>query len=140
MMHLVIGPPMAGKTTYVREHARPGDVTIDYDSLTGVLSPENRNRRSDYPEHINYVTRQTRIAAIDAAWKVVDKTNVFVIHCTPSAAMLNFWRDRGAEIVTIDPGQGTVDARIALEAPWLHKVSAQWYEQRGAERWVPPKW
>lgn len=37
-IHLVIGPPCSGKTTYVREHARVGDLVVDWDALMAALS------------------------------------------------------------------------------------------------------
>lgn len=30
---VVMGPPCSGKTTYVRQNARPGDIIVDFDSL-----------------------------------------------------------------------------------------------------------
>ena len=33
MIHLIVGPPGAGKTTYATEHARPGDQIIDRDQI-----------------------------------------------------------------------------------------------------------
>ncbi len=38
-MILVAGPPAAGKSTWIRDHAKPGDITIDYDTLAQALSP-----------------------------------------------------------------------------------------------------
>ena len=35
---LVCGPPGSGKTTYVREHARPGDLIVDVDALWSAVS------------------------------------------------------------------------------------------------------
>jgi predicted kinase len=32
---LVTGPPCAGKTSYVRQHAQPGDLVLDRDALRG---------------------------------------------------------------------------------------------------------
>lgn len=35
MIRLITGPPASGKSTYVREHSRPGDAIIDLDLLDG---------------------------------------------------------------------------------------------------------
>ena len=32
-LYVVTGPPCGGKSTYVREHAKPGDFVIDLDRL-----------------------------------------------------------------------------------------------------------
>lgn len=32
-VHIVCGPPCAGKSTYVREHAGPDDMVIDWDGI-----------------------------------------------------------------------------------------------------------
>ncbi|WP_165683056.1 AAA family ATPase, partial [Mycobacteroides abscessus] len=38
-LYLVTGPPAAGKSTWVRQHAKHGDITIDYDAIASVLTP-----------------------------------------------------------------------------------------------------
>lgn len=30
---VVTGPPCSGKSTYVRTHARPGDIIVDFDAI-----------------------------------------------------------------------------------------------------------
>jgi predicted kinase len=39
-VHLVCGAPGSGKTTYVREHAKPGDVVIDLDDILEAMGFE----------------------------------------------------------------------------------------------------
>jgi 5-methylcytosine-specific restriction protein A len=34
---LICGPPAAGKSTYVRDHAVPGDIVVDLDTIAGQL-------------------------------------------------------------------------------------------------------
>jgi hypothetical protein len=44
---LVSGPPCSGKTTYVAEHRRAGDLVIDYDAIAVALGSDDPH---DHPE------------------------------------------------------------------------------------------
>ena len=44
---LVWGPPMSGKSTYVAEHAAPGDLVVDYDAIADALAPGTRRDERD---------------------------------------------------------------------------------------------
>jgi AAA domain len=37
MLTVVTGPPCSGKSTYVRQHARPGDIIVDFDLIAQAL-------------------------------------------------------------------------------------------------------
>jgi hypothetical protein len=39
VIHAVIGPPCAGKTTWVMEHMKPDDIIVDYDQIAKALMP-----------------------------------------------------------------------------------------------------
>lgn len=128
---IVTGPPAAGKSTYIREHRKPGDVTIDYDEIANTLAglqPANHEHQA----HIKRVTKAARQAAIDAALGSKDGTHtVWIIHSTPSANLLDKYRAAGAEIITIDPGKTTVMARCKDQRPkHMLKVAATWYDKQ----------
>ena len=142
-LYIVTGPPAAGKSTYVREHAQPGDIRIDYDEIANTISgaePDNH----DHPQHIQTVTKTARTAAIKAALKYANQVDVWIIHATPSATILQEYREHGAEIITIDPGKDVVMQRVKEQRPeHLTKVAGMWYRntititssaQRGAPR------
>ncbi len=38
MLRIINGPPAAGKTTFVREHAQHGDIIIDLDHIANALA------------------------------------------------------------------------------------------------------
>lgn len=125
-LYLVTGPPASGKSTWVREHARHGDVTIDYDALAGTLTPPGKQHA--WPAHIKAITKAARQAAIDTAIRHAANVNVYVIHSSPSPTLVNHYREHGAEIIVIDPGQDVVMARAKRERPWqMQQAIKEWY-------------
>lgn len=122
---VVTGPPAAGKTTHVRQHAQPGDVIIDYDLIANALSGQDADNH-EHPTHIQAVTKAARQAALDAAIKTSART--WLIHATPSAKQQANYSARGAEIITIDPGEEVVMRRIKAQRPaHMAKAAGQWY-------------
>lgn len=84
MLYLIIGPPAAGKSTWVREHAKHGDITIDYDALAGALTPPG-DKPHHWPAQVKAVTKAARRAAIDTAIQHAATTDVYVIHSSHPA-------------------------------------------------------
>jgi len=130
-IHIVAGPPAAGKSTYIREHRKPGDITIDYDELANTLAglkPANHEHKA----HIKSVTQKARQAAIDTAINKHDGTfNIWIIHSTPSTNLLTKYQEAGAEIITIDPGKDLVMKRCKQERPkHMLKIAASWYDKK----------
>ncbi|AEL98244.1 terminase small subunit [Mycobacterium phage BigNuz] len=132
-LYLVTGPPASGKTTYVRQHAKPGDLTIDYDALASALThtdgPTHKHAR-----HVMAVTKAARQAAIDAAIEHAGEHDVYVIHAMPSQQVINRYLALGAELITVDPGQAVVMARCKAERPWqMQQAAKQWYADRASK-------
>lgn len=126
---IVTGPPAAGKTTHIRQHAKPGDVIIDFDHLANALSGQDEDNH-DHPAHIQTVTKAARQAALEAAIKTSART--WLIHAMPSEKQQANYSARGAEIITIDPGKTIVMKRIKAERPArMAKAAGQWYSSQG---------
>lgn len=109
-LYLITGPPAAGKSTWVREHAQHGDITIDYDALASVLTPDGGKPHA-WPAAVKAVTKAARQAAIDAAIK--QPVDVYIIHSSPGPAFLADYQRLGANIITIEPSQQTSAANAA---------------------------
>lgn len=125
-IYLVLGPPASGKSTWVREHAQPGDITIDYDAIANVLTPSNGKPHKHEP-HVKAVTKAARQAAIDVALKLTD-CDVYVIHSMPAQRTIDRYVNLGAQVITIDPGIDVVMARCKSERPWQMQVAVkEWY-------------
>ena len=137
-LYLVTGPPASGKSTYVQQRAKHGDITIDYDAMAQVLTPKG-GAPHDHPAHVKAVTKAARQAAIDTALALSEQHDVYVIHSMPSTALVAHYQAHGAEIITIDPGQDVVLARCKRERPWrITQAAKQWYRERQHTSNPPP--
>lgn len=129
-LYLITGPPAAGKSTWVREHAKHGDITIDYDALAECLTPTG-GKPHDHPPLVKAVTKAARQAAIDAALRIASDTDVYVIHSSPSDRLLAEYVGHGARVITIDPGRAVTMARCKAERPWrIQQAAKEWYRSK----------
>lgn len=129
-LHIVEGPPAAGKSTWVKQHAKPGDITIDFDNLTRALSPLLPDPR-DAPEYVKQVVKAARRAAIDAAQQYATQTDIYYIWGAPTPKGAQFYTRLGAQIITIDPGEDVVYERCQRERPpHILAVAKDWYAAR----------
>lgn len=118
MIHVVIGHICSGKSTYVRERAKAGDVVIDLDRIALALATEDTNHH-DYPDHIKQIARGLRWWAIDDAVRLNRRASwdVWIIHAYPSDEDMARYRRLGAAIKVMDADAETLRARAATERP-----------------------
>ena len=128
---IVTGPPAGGKSTYVREHAKDGDVIVDFDVLAQALGSTSRH---DAPEPIAAVAFAAREAAIEKILDGVD-TGAWIIHTQPQAEWIDAYKAAGAEFVEVDPGleECLKHAEDDDRPEWTAQVIRDWYKQRHAD-------
>ena len=125
---IVMGPPASGKTTWVREHAKPGDVVIDFDVIARALGADPDAPEYAHPSHINWIAQGARKAAIERGMRLAARVTVYVIHALPSAKDLDDYRFMRYKLVTIDPGQDIVLRRVeAMRPPQMIRAVQTWY-------------
>lgn len=133
MLTVVIGPPASGKSTWVREHAKQGDIVIDFDLLALAMAGPDADPH-DHPPPLMAVTRAARTAAIEAAIKQSYKVDVYLIHSSPSDERMAQYRRLGAKVITVDPGKDVVRQRCKGERPArMFGVIDAWYREHGSE-------
>lgn len=125
---VIVGPPAAGKSTHVREHARAGDIVIDLDRIAAALMPGDRAEAHDYPNHVRNIAIGARQAAIHRALRTNHTCTVWLIHAVPKRDQLQQYARLRYQIVTLDPGREIVEqrARTARPRDWMQGV-ARWY-------------
>lgn len=125
---VVVGPPASGKSTYLREHARRGDVVIDLDRLAAALQPGDTMEVHDYPQHVRNVAISARRAAISRALRTNARCTVWLIHAVPQRDELQQYARLRYRIVTLDPGRAEVEARVKKLRPLDSQQGvARWY-------------
>lgn len=125
---VVIGPPAGGKSTYVKEHARPADVAIDMDEIARALMPVQPAETHVYPDHVRHVAIKARAGAIHAATRLRERVTVWLIHAIPTPDDLEDYRRYHWQIVTVDPGREVVEARArTLRPEFMNKHIERWY-------------
>lgn len=87
----------------------------------------------DHPPVVAAVARAARKAAIEAAVRQSGQTNVYLIHSSPGAERMAYYRGLGAEVVTIDPGRDVVRARCkgGQRPQRMYTVIDEWYREHG---------
>jgi hypothetical protein len=132
MLTVVIGPPAGGKSTWVQEKAKPGDIVIDFDRLAVALTGPGGDPH-DHAPAVAGVARAARNAAIEVAIKHAAQVDVYLIHSSPGQQRMAEYRAMGANVVTIDPGRDVVRQRAKGERPQrMFAVIDEWYRGQKA--------
>jgi hypothetical protein len=124
---VVTGPPASGKSTWVRQHAKPGDIVVDWELIARALTPPGADTTS-YPRALREVASRARTAATQEALQHADCVDVYIVHAMPTPNALARYAEHDARIVTVDPGRDVVMRRIAETYPASTVAMAErWY-------------
>lgn len=125
MITVVVGPPCAGKSTYVRENAQPNDAVVDFDSLATAFGSGTAH---DTPGPLRRVVQAARRAAVSQILADPSLT-AWVIDTDPSRFVLNTYRRAGATIHVLDPGIDVcLERAVTDERPdWTADQIRRWY-------------
>lgn len=125
MISVIVGPPCAGKSTFVARSARPGDVIVDYDAMARALGSD---RLHEAPGAVADVAFHAREAAVSRI--LAKRWDAWIIHTSPSKSQVSRYLEAGCRILLIDPGEDECVARAERDnrPPGTCERIHRWYE------------
>jgi len=132
VLYVVTGPPASGKSSWIDAHATARDIVIDLDRITSALTGPGAPQWNQDPTILR-VAHRARYAAMDEAFTLRDRVDVYLIHTMPNAKAMARYKRLDARIVVVDPGETIVMKRIeAMRDPDMQRVATRWYNARRA--------
>lgn len=128
MIHVITGPPCAGKSTYVSEHMKEGDMRVDYDLIATALGSIDSHAAQGVIKQAAFDARE---GAIKAALKDPQQES-WIIHTSPSEDHVKAYEKAEAEFIELDPGKD-----VCLERAEADERPRQTFD--GIEKWYAGK-
>jgi hypothetical protein len=141
MLTIITGPPCAGKSTYLQQHARPGDIIIDFDRLAQALgSPVTHG----HGEHIWKVTIEARDTAITTAVRCHARgARAWIVDSKPPSSRRSWYESQGARFADLTAPAAELHRRAtqAGRPACVHDLIDQWLAgqplPQGRPAWAP---
>lgn len=128
-IHVVVGPPASGKSTFVATNAPPGTPRFDFDHVADTVAGDPVGHDAGQPviDAVLAMRRGLMGWALDAE-TVVDE--LWIINARPSDNTIQRFAGAGAEFHLIDPGIDECIARAEREGRPDHTIDRikQWYD------------
>ena len=129
---LVVGPPCGGKTTWVRSHAGPDDLVIDWDDIAVQCgSPVTHDHPAEYADRASQIRNQleSRVTTMTDGTAYVIRTLA-----DPYTRRKVVERLRATQVKVIAPPADVVNERAsqANRRPDIFRVIRDWYKNNPA--------
>jgi hypothetical protein len=111
MITVITGAPCSGKTTYIKQHAKPGDITVDFDEMAKVLG-------NPPGQELELVLAEAARAAWHAVVDVIlqhPSRQAWIIHSRPSEHSMLKYRIVGARVVKLTVSRAELHARAIMD-------------------------
>ena len=135
MIHVVIGAPCAGKSTYVRENAKSGDVIVDFDAIARALGANGHLPDGD----IKQAAFEARKSVIDYCIK--SDCEAWIIHTSPTDEQREAYEKANAFFIELDTDMETClqRARDDNRPDGTEQIIRDYFEAAKAAFFTPRK-
>ena len=128
-IHIIIGPPCAGKTTHIQNHHKPTDLTIDLDTIAQALGSPTTHTNTG-PHHA--AALKARHTLIQHTLQNKNHPTTWIIHTAPTSEQIPPYLKAGATLTLINPGRAICLQRAKQRAPWTTPAIHDWYNNHEA--------
>lgn len=137
---ILCGPPASGKTTYIRDHAQPGDTVIDLDTIITGIDPDYRHWSTPEIDG-QLLNRAIRVRnAMLGSLKRKTEGNAWFIVAAPTQAERDWWaKTLGGTVILLHPGIEELKRRaLSRGTPLSIEGIAKW-ERKAKQPWRPSR-
>ena len=132
-IYIITGPPLSGKSTYIRQNAKIGDIVIDRDVIARSLTVSDNTH--DYPQHIRKLAIALRASLIDKVMNSnVESINVWIIHGDPSQLQVRQYEKKGAIIRQMTVTSGELKERMLSRPEVNQRQISHYLSKRSLEK------
>lgn len=135
---ILCGPPASGKTTYVRERAKPGDIVIDLDTIITSIQPKYTHWSSQGIDRLllNKAIRQ-RNSMLGSLSRQTEGRAWFIV-AAPTEAERKWWAGKlGGTVVLLHPGLDECKRRALARGTPLSVQGIDNWDRRSLMPWEP---
>lgn len=132
MITVVTGPPCSGKTTYVRDHARPGDIVIDYDAIAQALGAPDGH---DHDPRLSEITAAAWSAAVARLVTGYPASTAWIIDSRPTTDRQFRYRRARAKIISLAAPADELHRRADADgrSSDAHRRITEWTARHGGD-------
>jgi predicted kinase len=132
MITVITGPPCSGKTTYAREHAKPGDAVVDYDALAVALGSADGH---DHQPRLREITAAAWSAAVERLVTGYPAMAAWIVDSRPTTHRQFLYRRAHARIVALDAPAAELHRRADADGRGqdAHKRIDEWSARHPAD-------
>jgi predicted kinase len=128
-LYVITGPPCVGKSTWVRQRAKIGDIVVDLDRLALAITAE-QTPHHDYPAHIRRAAIHVRKSAVAVALAYSRTGTSYVIHAKPTERATRMYAKHGAHVIALDaPWHVLIERAKTERPPHVWTTLATWWDE-----------
>lgn len=136
MIHVVLGPPCSGKSTYVREHKKDGDIVVDFDRLAEALGNDEKHAAPSPIKEVAFIARGAVI------YEICKKDyEAWIIHTMPTEFQRKLYDEADAEYIEMDTDMQTCLERCEADnrPEGTADIIRQYFEAPKGALFIPRK-